>query len=97
MIKSQPILDRKYSLLFLVILDNRVPKETFNDGKNRRTARNMKHAVFQTMNEIYSNLLLDPEENQKVNLRIIGSKEDTTSADVRKLVHYHDRYAAENN
>ena len=83
--------------MFLVILDNRVPKKTFNDGKNRRTARNMKHAVFQTMNEIYSNLLLDPEENENVNLRIIGSKEDTTTGDNRKLVHYHDRYTTENN
>ena len=83
--------------ILLVILDNRVPKKTFNDGKNRRTARNMKHAVFQTMNEIYSNLLLDPEETKNVNLRIIGSKEDTTSADDKKLVHYHDRFTAENN
>ena len=81
----------------MLISDNRVPKETFNDGKNRRTARNMKHAVFQTMNEIYSNLLLDPEENENVNLRIIGSKEDTTSGDYRKLVHYHDRYTTETN
>ena len=81
----------------MLISDNRLPKETFNDGKSRRTARNMKHAVFQTMNEIYSNLLLDPEEDQNVNLRIIGSMEDATSADDKKLVHYHDRYTAENN
>ena len=81
------------------ILDNRIPKETFANVKNSRTARNMKETVLhglQTINELYSSLILDAEEKQSVNLRIIGTADEKRSdGDDKKVVHYHDRYTAD--
>ena len=83
----------------LPISDNRIPKETFTNVKSSRTARNMKETVLhglQTINELYSNLILDEEEKQSVNLRIIGTTDEKRSdGDDKKVVHYHDRYTAD--
>ena len=59
----------------------------------------MKETVFhdlQTINDLYSNLILDAEEKQNVNLRIIGTTDEKASdGDDKKVVHYHDRYTAD--
>ena len=61
----------------------------------------MKETVLQglqTINELYSNLILTPEEKRNVNLKIIDSTEEKRQiGGDKKLVHYHDRYSNENN
>jgi hypothetical protein len=52
---------------------------------------------MQTINEIYSNLVLTPEEQKHVNLKVIRPTRETEELESdQKLVHHHARLLNDN-